>query len=436
MIEVMKMTNRRVEAVQFIKDNVGQNVTQMRRSELKELFENAGKTFPHFLNPAYGGRRAGTGVFMIPNLDGTWPDGESNIVVEEKKKTTKKKVTKKRAKAVGKRNVPTVEKTNIPVKEVKGNIVESDIQEFNFIPEKCSDYVKWGHDKDLRSIIQSKIFYPVYITGHSGNGKTFMVEQVCSESGRECFRVNITEETDEGDLIGGFRLHNGDTVWFNGPVVDAMLRGAVLLLDEIDLASTKIMCLQPVLEGKGIFIKKINKWVKPAEGFNIVATANTKGQGDDSGRYIGANVMNEAFLERFPVTFEQPYPTIAIEKRILAKVFTRLGIDNEEMFIDNLCTWAGMIRKSFEQGAVEEVITTRRLVHISTAYSIFNDKMKSIDMGCSRFVTTTKDSFIDLYKNIDAEAMKKNEEPESAPEPIVEDPIKDVWAKKGTNDDD
>ena len=271
----------------------------------------------------------------------------------------------------------------------------------NLIPEKDANYVPFGNFSDVKKIIQSKVFYPTFITGLSGNGKTFSVEQACATLNRELIRVNITIETDEDDLIGGFRLVNGETVWHNGPVVEALERGAVLLLDEVDLASNKILCLQSILEGKGIFLKKIGTYIQPAAGFNIIATANTKGKGSDDGRFIGTNVLNEAFLERFALTFEQEYPTPKTEQRILEKVAATLNKKDSE-FCENLANWADIIRRTFKDGGIDEVISTRRLVHIMRAYSIWNDRMKAIKVCTNRFDDETKQSFIELYDKIDA----------------------------------
>ena len=272
----------------------------------------------------------------------------------------------------------------------------------NLIPDKDDTFVKFGNFNDIKKIIQSRLFYPTFITGLSGNGKTFSVEQVCAQLKRELIRVNITVETDEDDLIGGFRLVNGETAWHNGPVIEALERGAILLLDEIDLASNKILCLQSVLEGKGVFLKKIGRFVKPTPGFNVVATANTKGKGSDDGRFIGTNVLNEAFLERFPVTFEQEYPTVANEIKILDKVAKSLGVDDPN-FCKRLCDWADIIRKTFYDGGIEEVISTRRLVHIIRAYGIFQDKAKSIQVCVNRFDDETKQSFLELYDKVDVD---------------------------------
>ena len=269
--------------------------------------------------------------------------------------------------------------------------------EQNLIPQKDDSFVKFGNFGDIKKIIESRVFYPTFITGLSGNGKTFSVEQACAQLGRELIRVNITIETDEDDLIGGFRLVNGETVWHNGPVIEALQRGAVLLLDEIDLASNKILCLQSILEGKGVFLKKIGRWVDPASGFNVIATANTKGKGSDDGRFIGTNVLNEAFLERFPVTFEQEYPTSATETKILNKLCA------DENFCKRLADWADIIRKTFYDGGIEEIISTRRLVHIIKAYNIFGDKAKAIQVCVNRFDYETKQAFLELYDKVDAD---------------------------------
>ena len=274
--------------------------------------------------------------------------------------------------------------------------------EQNLIPDKDDTFVKFGNFNDIKKIIQSNIFYPAFITGLSGNGKTFSVEQACAQLKREMIRVNITIETDEDDLIGGFRPVDGATVWHNGPVVEALQRGAILLLDEIDLASNKILCLQSVLEGKGVFLKKIGQYVKPAAGFNVIATANTKGKGSDDGRFIGTNVLNEAFLERFPVTFEQSYPAPATEQKILEGVSLDLGVEDRD-FCKRLVDWADIIRKTFYDGGIEEIISTRRLVHIIRAYGIFNDKAKAIQVCINRFDDETKQSFLELYDKVDVD---------------------------------
>jgi len=273
----------------------------------------------------------------------------------------------------------------------------------DIVPKKDATFVPFGNYPDIKSIIKSGKFYPVFVTGLSGNGKTMSIMQACAEARKECIRVNVTIETDEDDLLGGYRLKDGQTVWQNGPVIEAMERGALLLLDEIDLASNKIMCLQPILEGSGVFVKKINKFVKPKDGFNVVATANTKGQGSEDGKFIGTNILNEAFLERFPVTFEQRYPNTKTEEKILNNVLQATG-KKDTNYVNKLVTWADVIRKTFFDGGVDEIISTRRLVHIVQAYSIFNNKVKAIELCTNRFDEDTKTSFVDLYTKVDAGA--------------------------------
>jgi len=280
----------------------------------------------------------------------------------------------------------------------------------NLIPEKDPLYVPFGNFNDVYTIIKSGRYYPAFITGLSGNGKTFMVEQACAKAKREYFRVNITVETDEDDLLGHYALIDGNTVWQDGPVVKAMERGAILLLDEIDLASSKIMCLQPVLEGKGVYLKKVNRFVSPSVGFNVLATANTKGKGSEDGRFIGTNILNEAFLERFPITVEQEYPSMSVERKILDKVFASLDITEYGDFAEKLVTWADIIRKTFYEGGIDEIIATRRLVHIVNAYAIFGDRKKAIEMCIARFDDDTKTSFLDLYSKCDSEVVVTDEE--------------------------
>ena len=268
------------------------------------------------------------------------------------------------------------------------------------IPEKMINYVPFGHFKDVKGIIKSKIFFPVFVTGLSGNGKTLMIEQVCASLKRELFRVNITIETDEDDLMGGHTLQGGDIMFREGPVIKAMRKGAVLLLDEVDLGSNKLMCLQSVLEGKGYLIKKTGEWVTPAKGFTILATANTKGQGSDDGKFIGTQIMNEAMLERFAITMQQEYPPVKTEKSILAKEMELTGAVDSD-FVEKLVDWADIIRKSYYEGAIDDVVTTRRLVHIVNAFRMFGDKMKSIEMCISRFDEETRASILDLYTKVD-----------------------------------
>ena len=305
-------------------------------------------------------------------------------------------------------DVPTIPKQVVPQPEVVQeqsqtvvNLVATNMEKQNLVPSKFEGFVPWGHFKDIKQIVKSGIFYPVFVTGLSGNGKTLMIEQVHSEMKKELIRVNITIETDEDDLLGGFRLVNGETKFVPGPVIEAMERGCTLLLDECDLGSNKLMCLQPVLEGKGVYLKKVNKWVTPKDGFNVMATANTKGKGSEDGRFIGTNILNEAFLERFAITIEQPYPASSVEQKIVLGSMKKYGSVDED-FAKNLVTWSEVIRKTFFDGGVDELISTRRLDHIAKSFSIFKDKKKSIELCVARFDDDTKDSFLDLYSKIDA----------------------------------
>ena len=302
------------------------------------------------------------------------------------------------------------------------NLVATNMEKQNLVPSAFEGFVPWGHFKDIKQIVKSGIFYPVFVTGLSGNGKTLMIEQVHAEMGKELIRVNITIETDEDDLLGGFRLVNGETKFVPVPVIEAMEKGCTLLLDECDLGSNKLMCLQPVLEGKGVYLKKVNKWVTPKDGFNVMATANTKGKGSEDGRFIGTNILNEAFLERFAITIEQPYPANSVEKKIVMGSMTKYGAVDED-FATNLVTWSEVIRKTFFDGGVDELISTRRLDHIAKSFSIFKDKQKSIELCVARFDEDTKVSFLDLYSKIDAgvnpleeevpaEETSENEEPQ------------------------
>lgn len=270
-----------------------------------------------------------------------------------------------------------------------------------YVPEKDATFVKWGYFKDVKMIIDSGMFYPMYVAGLSGNGKTMMIEQACANAGRQYVRVQITPETDEDDLIGGFRLLNGETVFAKGPVIKAMEAGAILLIDEIDRGSNKLMCLQGVLEGKPVLIKKTGEVIKPAKGFNVIATANTKGQGDEAGRFIAATIIDEAFLERFTVTLEQPYASAATETKIVANHMEKFGVSDDE-FVGNLVKWGQAIRKTFEEGGVDDIISTRRLCHIVQTFSIFGERSKAIEMCVNRFDPDTRAAFIDLYGKIDA----------------------------------
>ncbi len=360
-------------------------IRSITRPQVLQICDKYGLDKPNWiLNDV--SRKLGRGIYSLPEHGAELPKLEPKIVNVAKKVAPK---------------APVIPATAVAM--VAPSVVSNNA-ELSLVPEKASGYVPFGHFADVRSIIKSRKFYPTYITGLSGNGKTMMVEQICAAEKREMVRVNITIETDEDDLIGGFRLVNGETVWQDGPVITAMSRGAVLLLDEVDLGSNKLMCLQPVLEGKSVYLKKTNRVVTPTTGFNVIATANTKGKGSDDGRFIGTNVMNEAFLERFSITMEQEYPASKIESKILNNVLGASGITAPE-FVDKLVTWADVIRKSFYEGALSEIISTRRLVHICEAYAIFNqNKVKAIELCLNRFDVDTKNAFMELYKKVDETA--------------------------------
>lgn len=370
----MKKLNRpQTRLVEMINEKYG---TQITKSQIVDLCEENGLPKPSWIFNS-SEMRVGRGVYEVPMLLKV-----SNVVPM----------------------------TSAPVANTSATLTaEFDGFKENLIPKTDPLFVPFGNFATVKKIVLSKMFYPVYVTGLSGNGKTFSIDQACAQIGREMIRINFTIETDEDDLIGGFRLVGGDTKFFKGPVIAAMERGAVLLLDEIDLANpAKIMCLQSILEGKGYFIKKTGEYVTPKNGFTVLATGNTKGKGSEDGRFIGTNVMNEAFLERFPITCEQEYPPVPTEKRILAKVFADLNVTDEE-FVTKLVDWADIIRKTFYDGGVDEVISTRRLVHIAKAYSIFGDRMVAIDMCINRFDDDTKQSFRELYGKIDADVMNEEE---------------------------
>jgi len=376
---VVKMNPNRTEFVRVAKEFLGEDRKNITRAEIQHLTAEYNLSWPSWIQKLKESR----GVYYLPDLKGVY----GGIDLYE----TLNAADSAKVYQVAADSVAQMAPSAIGVTEPQES----------YVPEKFEGYVPWGNFNTVKEVIKSGIFYPMFITGLSGNGKTLMVSEVCSRLKREYVRANITVETDEDDLIGGFRLLNGETVWHDGPVVTAMKRGALLLLDEIDLASNKIMCLQPILEGSSIYLKKIGKWVHPTPGFNVIATANTKGQGSDDGRFIGTNVMNESFLERFPVTIEQSYPTNKIEEKILVNELAKHDKVEGE-FVGNLVKWADVIRKTFYEGGVDEIISTRRLVHIVNAFSIFDDKLKAISMCISRFDTETKESFLDLYSKVDA----------------------------------
>ena len=337
------------------------------RADIDDIVEETGCTYPFWLVTKTE-HRAGRGQYQVPSL------GTPVKVAQAEPEYAEVDLTAQ---------VLTLRQPKL--------MDESDTS----IPVKYPDYVPFGFFRDLRNIIKSANFYPVFITGLSGNGKTLMVEQVCAELQRECIRVNISIETDESDLLGGPTLVNGNVVNRDGPVLQAMKRGAVLLIDEVDRGSNKLMCLQGIMEGKPHYNKKSGEMVYPADGFTIIATANTKGRGSDEGKYL-SQILDDAFLERFPITVEQEYPDAKTEKKILSPL-----LDDKD-FVDNLCQWADVVRKSYQEGATDEIISTRRLVHIAKAYGIFKDRMKAITLCVNRFDEETKLAFLDLYSKVDA----------------------------------
>lgn len=363
------------------------DIDVITRAQIVSVCEQNNLTWPAwFVND--DANRVGRGMYSLKGSAVNVPD----------MKVTKAPVVRKTVQSEVK--VESVPQMNDA--EMAAALHTAEVHTLNLVPAKVSGYVPFGNFNDVRSIVKSRKFYPMYITGLSGNGKTMMVEQVHAQEGRELIRVNVTIETDEDDLIGGFRLVDGRTVWQNGPVVIAMERGATLLLDEVDLGSTKMMCLQPVMEGKAIFIKKINRVVYPAPGFNVIATANTKGKGSDDGRFIGTNVQNEAMLDRYAITLEQTYPAPKVEGKILNNVLAAAGVEDKD-FVEKLVLWADIVRRSFESGALSEIISTRRLVNICDAFLIFKNRQKAIELCVNRFDVDTKNAFLDLYNKLDAD---------------------------------
>ena len=395
----MKLTEKRAEFIEYASSKFGTGA-ELTKSDIEILMSEMGIAHPYWFTDNF---RVGRSLYKLPTPDEMDSVSSSTSAITPEVLSAKAEVA-----------------ASIPA-SAANLMMTTDME--SMVPEKFTGFVPWGHFKDIKSMIKSKIFYPIFVTGLSGNGKTLNVQQACAELKRECVRVNVTIETDEDDLIGGFRLVDGETKFNLGPVAVAMEKGAVLLLDEIDLASNKIMCLQPVLEGNGIYVKKINRYIRPAKGFTVIATANTKGKGSDDGRFIGTNILNEAFLERFPVTMEQPYPAVAVEKKIVVGSMEKYGKVDEE-FADRLVTWAEVIRKSFYDGAVDEIISTRRLDHIVKAFAIFGDKMKSIELCVNRFDEDTKASFMDLYSKVDAGVETGSEDTESSEEKSEEDEFK------------
>ena len=385
------------------------------RQDLLRAANSIGQKFPPAWIVKDTARHAGRGLFHVPELT-----GKSATAPVARPADPKRRAAAPVAPAVPVAAAP------VAIAPAPMNLVASSAavmgmtggDRSTLVPAICPEYVAWGHFADVEKILRTNMFAPVFVTGLSGNGKTTMIEQVCAKLGRECFRVNIVAETDEDDLFGGFRLNNGNMEWHDGPVVLAMKRGAVLLLDEIDLGSDKLMCLQSVLEGKGVYLKKINQWVVPAPGFTIFSTANTKGKGDENGRFAGTRILNEAMLDRFDYTYEQEYAPKATEKKILLRAMKKFG-KVDDVFADNLTKWADMIRKAFMEGACDEMISTRRLLNIIKANIVFDDKSKAVKMSLARFDTATQESFFNSYTKIDADVANAQD----VPAPTAADPV-------------
>ena len=385
----MKLTPKKLQFVVCASEMYG-NGTVINKQQTRDAAERAGLPFPTWFRKNCS---VGYNQYQLPDLDGTSTPAP----------------------------IPAPVSAPVAQEAAVMNLIASNMEVQNLVPDTFDGFVAWGNHVPLKKIVKSGLFYPVFVTGLSGNGKTLMIEQIHAELKKELIRVNITIETDEDDLLGGFRLVNGETKFVPGPVIEAMERGCTLLLDECDLGSNKLLALQPVLEGKGVFLKKVNKWVTPKPGFNVMATANTKGKGSEDGRFIGTNILNEAFLERFAVTLEQPYPTSAIEKKIVLGSMNKYNATDTE-FADKLVMWAEVIRKTFYDGGIDEVISTRRLDHIVKAFAIFGDRMTSIEMCVNRFDEDTKASFLDLYTKIDAGVNM------DTVEGVVPDPYSDIMS--------
>jgi hypothetical protein len=351
------------------------------RQEVKDICKENALGFPQWFlkDPEY---RQARGVYKLPTANVSTVDLSAQVLPMKKTETA-------------------------PVAQNRIANVSTDLETGNLIPEVYKNYVPFGNYEDLLAIVNSKQFFPIFITGQSGNGKTMSVEQACAKAKRKFVCISMTPETDEGDLLGNFVLINGQMEWRDGPVTTAARQGAVLCIDEIDYGAQNLSCLQRVLEGKPFMLKKKGEIVYPSEGFTIVATANTKGKGSEDGRYMFTNVLNEAFLERFLNTYEQEFPPVAVERKIIKKELTSAGRTDDE-FAEKLVTWADVIRKTFSEGGVDEIISTRRLVHICKTYGVHGDRMKSVSLCLNRFDTDTKMSFLDLYTKLDAPAKEED----------------------------
>jgi MoxR-like ATPase len=391
-------------------------VSPVSRQDLLRAANSIGQKFPPAWIVKDTTRHAGRGMFNVPEVCGT--THAASVSIRSAAKILKTEPAPVKSVPVASA-APKIAAAPMQLAGAAASVMGmTGGERSTLIPAVCAEYVPWGHFSDIEKILRTGMFAPVFVTGLSGNGKTTMIEQVCAKLGRECFRVNIVAETDEDDLFGGFRLINGSMEWHDGPVVLAMKRGAVLLLDEIDLGSDKLMCLQSVLEGKGVYLKKINQWVVPQSGFTVFATANTKGKGDEAGRFAGTRVLNEAMLDRFDYTYEQEYASKATEKKILLRAMKKFGAV-DDVFADNLTKWADMLRKAFVEGACDEVISTRRLINICKANIVFADKAKAVRMALCRFDTATQESFYNSYTKIDAEVALAADAAAAAAAPTV-----------------
>lgn len=397
-VELLVATGKSVVTIDDIRKIMAENDLKMPQWFTKDMSVRAGRGKYHVpFAPKIGGK---------PSLQ--FPQRKQKAVAEE---TIMPELN------------PTLEKiTHAPKLRIAS--MTTDIEEQGIVPPVYKNYRPFGNFDDLKAIIASKQFYPVFITGPSGNGKSMSVEQACAKLGREFIPVPMTAETDEGDLLGNYVLINNEMVWRDGSVTVAARRGAVVCIDEVDYGAQNLSCLQRVLEGKPFLLKKKGEIITPAKGFQIIVTANTKGKGSEDGRYMFTNVLNESFLERFPITFEQEWAPNAIELKIVKGELEEAGRADDE-FATNLVTWATVVRKAHDnEAALQEVISTRRLVHIARAYPIFNgDRLKCITYCLNRFDELTKRALIDLYTKLDATMVVENTmEPTDVAAPADFDP--------------
>lgn len=385
------MTSRADKRKAFLDALIATGKSEVSLSEVKDVAENAGLAIPYwFTNDETN--KVKRGVYRVPGASGAAP-----------------------AISLAAQVIPMAKVENASGNRIAN--VTTDLEIENLVPSQYDNYVPFGNFDDVLSIVKSKQFFPVFITGQSGNGKTMSIEQACAKAKRKFVCVSMTPDSDESDLLGNYVLINGQMEWRDGPVTVAARQGAVLCIDEIDYGAQNLSCLQRVLEGKPFLLKKKNELVTPAPGFTVFATANTKGKGSEDGRYMFTNVLNEAFLERFPNTMEQEWPPAKVEEKIVNKELDSVG-RADEVFAKNLITWANTIRNTFAEGGCDEVISTRRLVHIVKTFGIYGDKKKAIEYCLNRFDADTKITFLDLYTKIDA-GVDLNAAPEVTEEVLV-----------------